>query len=109
MKGCRVDFGMAVVLRREELILRREWTVDLADVDDSPVGRRYRGEVLRDVGEGYESFALCEDRERPFRNAQNAQSRGREASPEDVPTGALLCHVGSFPWTPRCIAGVRDR
>ena len=78
----RIDRGMAVVLRREELILRRERAVDLADVEDAHDLARVRGEVRRDVGERHERLALREHRHRPFGNARTPQAGGREAALE---------------------------
>ena len=83
---------MAVVLRREELILRRERTVDLANVDDAPVGAGDQDHVLGHVGEGHERLALCERRQRPFRQTQDAEPGRREAAFENFPTRVLSCH-----------------
>ena len=48
LEGRRVDVGMAVVLRRGELVLRRERAVDRPDVERPPVGRRLPPDVVRE-------------------------------------------------------------
>ena len=95
-EGGRVDIGMAVVLRREELIPRRERTVDLADIDDAPVGRRGQVDVRGEVREGHQRLALCEGGQHPVRQAQDPQSRDGETPLENVATGALFRHVRPF-------------
>src|SRR5947209_1975300 len=87
---------MAVVLGGRELIFRCERAVDRADIEESTIGGRFPPYVLGQVGERHDGLALCEGRQRPFRYAQHAQSRQREASPENVPTGALVHHDRSL-------------
>jgi hypothetical protein len=90
----RIDVGVTVVLRREELVARSERTSDVTNVDDPAVGRRRRVDTCRrQVGEGHERLALRESGNRPFWNAQDAKSGHGETSLEDLPTGALFRHV----------------
>ena len=50
-KGGRVDDGMTVVLRREELIFWRRSVLDVTNIEDADDVARVRSEVLRDVRE----------------------------------------------------------
>ena len=81
------------MLCREELILWCERTVDLADIEDSPVGAGCQIHILGQVGEGHQRLALRESRERPFRDTEDTQSRQCQASLEHFPTRALIGHV----------------
>ena len=88
----RVDIGMAVVLRREELVARRELAADLADVDDAPVGGRRQVDVRRQVGERHQRLALRKGGQRPFRKAKDPEARNRQAAFENVATSVLFRH-----------------
>ena len=103
----RVEYGMTVVLCRGELIPRRERTVDHPDVDDAPLRAPFQDDLVGQVGEGHERLALRERRQRPFRDAEDAQSRHREAAFEDVTTRARIRH-DSVPFHKRfVVTGVR--
>src|SRR6185295_10872100 len=72
---------------------------------------RARNQVdgLRQIGERHEGFTQRQGRQRPFRYAEHAECRQCKASFEDVPTGALILHGGSFAlWKPY-INRVRSR
>src|SRR5579864_9464450 len=83
---------MAVVLCGEELILRGERTVDLPDIESSPVGGRCRVEVRRQVGKGHESLALRERRDGPVRR-QPEQARRGQSSSQSLSTGDVFRHA----------------
>ncbi len=91
------------MLGRGELVPRRERTVDRADVQGASVGRRFPPDVLGDVGEGHEGFALRERRQRPFRDAQDAQPCQRQTTLEDFSTRGLCVHVVALSVTDRTI------
>src|SRR5207249_484434 len=46
-----IDVWMTVVLRRRELVFRRQRTVDRPHVEQPPVGRRFPSDVLGNVSE----------------------------------------------------------
>ena len=91
-KSRGVYHWMAEVLRREELILRSERTVDLSYIESSPFRTRCRIEVRRQVGEGYDGFALRERRDGPVRH-QRQQARRRQSSSHSLSTGDVFRHA----------------
>ena len=102
----RVDDGMAVVLRREELILRRERTVDLADVDDPPVGAvidwKFSGRSVKGTTVSPCARAGIAHSGMP----RDAQPRHNKASFQNLPASTLLAHA----WPPsRDALSVRRR
>jgi len=63
----RVDLGVPVMLRCEELVTRGEHPVDRSDIDDPPIRCPLQREGLGQVSKGYQGLFLGEDRKRPFR------------------------------------------
>src|SRR5207247_10303485 len=78
------------------LVCRCERTSGRSDIEESTVGGRFPPDVLGQIGERHNGLALGEGRQRPFRYTQHAQARQREASPENLPTGALVHHDRSL-------------
>ena len=70
-EGRGVDVGVAVVLGRRELILRRERALDGPNVQGSPVWRNFPADVVRNVRKRHHGFALREERERPIGQTQS--------------------------------------
>src|SRR5262249_41132963 len=60
----RVDHRMPIVLRGEELVLGSKRPVDGPDVERSPIGRRRKIHLRRQVGEGDRGLALGKTRNR---------------------------------------------
>ena len=88
LEGRQVHHRMAVMLRGEELILRRDRAVDGANVDDPPIGRRVGDDAVRKIEKRHDRLALCERRQHPFRDADQTESRKRQCSFEHVAAGA---------------------
>ena len=95
---------MAVVLRREELILRCEGTIDLSNVEDSTVGGGCQVHIFGQVGEWDKGLALRESRDSPFRYTKDTQSGQCQASLENFPAVDLARHIRLL-----CDAGILSR
>src|SRR5688572_17618622 len=65
---------MAVMLRGEELVLRREWARQRAGVKQPAIGCRIWIEILVRVGERYHDLTLRERRQDPVEAARAAKS-----------------------------------
>jgi hypothetical protein len=91
--GAAVEGGVSVVLRREELVPRRQRAVDVADVDDAAVRRPLEDNLVGQVGEGYHRLALGQRRERPFGDPEHAEPRQGQAALEHVAPARLCRHV----------------
>ena len=63
----RVDLGVPVMLRREELVARGEHPVDTADIDDPPIRCPLQHDGLGQVGEAHQGLVLREGWKRPLR------------------------------------------
>src|SRR5215470_5509499 len=85
---------MTIMLCGEELILWGERTVDLPDIESSPVGGRCRVEVRRQIGEGHDGLALREGRDGPVLR-QSEQARRGQASSQSLSTGDVFRHASS--------------
>jgi len=76
---------MSVVLCREELILWREWAIDLADVQLPPIDGGSR-EGLWKIGERHQGFSLCQRRQNELRQSQNPKTGDGQAALQQVAT-----------------------
>jgi hypothetical protein len=81
------------VLRRRELVGRRERSVDGADVEESPIRRRLPADVLGDVGERHQRLALGHDGQHPLGHVEDAQASDGETTLDDAATGRLIHDV----------------
>jgi len=84
---------MTVVLRRRELVGRRERPLDRANVEQPPIRRRIPSNVVGDIGELDDGFALRERRQHPFGDTEHAEPGGREAALQNFPPRALIRHM----------------
>ena len=84
---------MPVVLRGEKLIPRRDRAVDIANIDDAPVGRPLQRDRAGQVGERYERLTLSKDWKRPLGDAEYPQPRHGEASLEQLSARVSCGHV----------------
>src|SRR3954467_12332414 len=93
---------MAIMLRREELILGRQWPVDFPHIENSPVHTGDGGEIRRDVCKWHQGLALGQRGQRPFRDADGGKPNHCETSFEQVTPSVSSCHgVKSYhKWIP---------
>ncbi len=84
---------MPVVLRREELVGRRERIAYRPDVDDAPCRPAHQRHLVGQVGERDEGLFLRQGGKRPIGEAEDAQSGESDASLDHVPAGGLSRHV----------------
>ena len=82
---------MSVVLRGEELILRRERPVDLAHVQLPAIdtGSRKR---LGQIRERHQDFSLCQGRQHELRQSQNPKTGDGQAALQQVATRMCCVH-----------------
>src|SRR4030095_6433331 len=93
-----VDLGMAVMLRREELIFGRERARERPGVKEASIDGGIRIEVRWEFRERNHALALGEHGKRPLRNTEYSQPRQGHAAFQYFPAGALLLHVCPFHW-----------
>src|SRR5687767_3117584 len=82
---------MAVVLRREELILRRKGAVDLAHVQLPPIDAG-SGEGLRQIRERHQDFALCQGWKHKLRHSQDPETGDGQAALQQIATRMCCVH-----------------
>src|SRR5438128_2263931 len=80
---------MTVVLEGRELVGRRERAINRSEIQLSPIRRRIPANILWNIGEGNERFALRERGENPLGDVQRAESGQRRARFEGRAPGVL--------------------
>src|SRR5690242_13927676 len=83
---------MAVMLRREELVFRRERPIDGAYVEIPPVWGGDKVYVCWNIRERHQRLAFSERRQCPFRESENTQSGECQTSLQHF-TAGLTRHV----------------
>src|SRR5688572_2036669 len=87
---------MSIMLRGEELIFRRERTVQCARVEQAAIRSRCRIEVLMRVGKGNDHFTLRECWQHPVKRAGRAKHRCGQSRLHHITARHLVSHWGSF-------------
>ena len=110
-----VEHRVAEVLRREELIARRQQAVDLPEVQDPVRLAEDCRKSLGQVEKRHHRFALRERRHGPVGNAEGTQTGGQEASSENRSTADVPDHGESFRrgamfgWLPTILSYITSR
>ena len=85
---------MAVVLCGEELILRREGSVDLAHIQ-LPAIDAWSGEGLGQIRERHEDFSLCQCRQHELRHSQDPKTSDGKAALQQI-TARCVVFMGGL-------------
>src|SRR5262252_7229404 len=87
---------MAVMLRCEELVFRRKWAVDFADVVISSIAVRREIGVGGDVRERHQRLALRQRGQCPFGKTKSSQASHSQTGFQNRAASRSGRHIGSL-------------
>src|SRR5712691_8716453 len=97
-KGGWIDYWMAVMLSREELVFWRERPIDGADVEITPVRSRVEVRIFRNIRERHDRLAFCKRRQCPFWYPEDTERCQCQASSKNFPARWMRHIRLSFLW-----------